>query len=128
MSINMSNDNVIPKNIPDNADAYYETVASQEEIYLEETEEELRAILITEDSSTYVQRETVYTCNDFEVKRSMTNANDNPRVAESLDEQLVDAAAELITGDADDPPLSEDTVAEMLGVSWISCSCRARRR
>jgi hypothetical protein len=33
------------ENIPTETEAYYETVASQEEIYLEETEEELRMIL-----------------------------------------------------------------------------------
>ena len=41
MSINMSKD----QNIPTDTESYYEMVASQEEIYLEETEEELRAIL-----------------------------------------------------------------------------------
>jgi hypothetical protein len=40
MSINMGNE----KNIPPDTEACYETVASQEEIYLETTEEELRAI------------------------------------------------------------------------------------
>ena len=38
-------------NIPTHTDAYYEAVASQEEIYLEETEEELRAIFISDDPS-----------------------------------------------------------------------------
>ncbi len=47
MSINMSND----KNISTDTEAYYEAVASQEEIYLEETEEELRAILTSDDPS-----------------------------------------------------------------------------
>jgi len=47
----MSND----KNIPTDADAYYEAVASQEEIYLEETEQELRAIF-TSDVSISTQR------------------------------------------------------------------------
>ena len=45
----------------------------------------------------------------------MTNANDDPRIAANLDEQLYHAAEELITGDSDDPPLSEETVAGMLG-------------
>jgi len=36
-------------NIPTDTDAYYEAVASQEEIYLEETEAELRAIFISDD-------------------------------------------------------------------------------
>jgi acetone carboxylase gamma subunit len=74
MSINMSNDKMIPKNIPTDMDAYDETVASQEEIYLEKTEEQLRAILISEDPSTYVQQETVCVDCCF--------------VADSLDEEL----------------------------------------
>ncbi len=44
----------------------------------------------------------------------MTDANNNPRIAESLDEELGPAAEELITGDSDDPPLSEEAVVEML--------------
>ena len=47
MSINMSND----ENVPTDIDAYYEAVASQEELYLEETEEEVRAIIISDDLS-----------------------------------------------------------------------------
>ena len=45
MSIHTGND----KNIPIDTEACYETVASQEEIYLEETEEEVRAILTSDD-------------------------------------------------------------------------------
>jgi len=47
----------------------------------------------------------------------MTDANDDPRTAENLEEQLNYAAEELITGDADDPPLSEETVMDMLTVT-----------
>ena len=50
----------------------------------------------------------------------MTNANDDPRIAESLEEQLDHAAEELITGDSDDPPLSEKAVAEMLRVTHMT--------
>ncbi len=38
---------------------------------------------------------------------SVTEENNDPRKAESLEEQLDHAAEELITGDSDDPPLSE---------------------
>ena len=38
------------RNIPIDTDAYYEAIASQEEIYLEETEEELRMVLKSDDS------------------------------------------------------------------------------
>jgi len=44
----------------------------------------------------------------------MTNANDDSRIAASLEEQLDHAAEELIAGDSDDPPLSEETVVEMI--------------
>ena len=44
----------------------------------------------------------------------MINANDDPRIGPSLEEQLDQAAEELITGDSDDPPLSEETVVEMI--------------
>jgi hypothetical protein len=44
----------------------------------------------------------------------MTDANNIPRNAESPEEQLNRAAEELITGDSDDPPLSEEAVVEML--------------
>jgi len=46
-------------NVPTETDAYYEAVASQEEIYLEETEEELRAIFISDDPS---RRNTTAEC------------------------------------------------------------------
>ena len=36
-------------NIPPDTDASYEAVASREEIYLEETEEELRAIFVSDN-------------------------------------------------------------------------------
>jgi hypothetical protein len=36
-------------NVPTETDAYYEAVARQEEIYLEETQEELRAIFVSDD-------------------------------------------------------------------------------
>ena len=58
-------------------DAYYEEQASQEEIYLEETEEELRIVLESDDPPL-------------------------PR-SESLDDQRERAAEELIIGDSDEP-------------------------
>jgi hypothetical protein len=103
MSIDMSNDKLISKKTPTDTDTYDETVASQEEIYLEKTEEKLRAVLISEDPSTYVQRETVCVDCCF--------------LADSLDEELDHAAEELITGDSDDPPLSEEAVVEILGMT-----------
>ena len=49
----------------------------------------------------------------------MTNEKSDPRVAESLDEQLEHAAEELITGDSDDPPLSEEMVVDMLRMTRV---------
>ena len=103
MSINMNDD----KNIQAETEAYCETVASQEEIYLEEVEEELRAILIFGDP--VPSRRGVNTL--------PPDANNDPCVVVSLDEELNDAAEELITGDSDDPPLSEEAVLEILNDS-----------
>jgi hypothetical protein len=119
MSNNIDND----KNIPIDTDAYYEyceELASQEELYLEETEEEVRVILESYVSSAPRNDRSIVTENcglrepDLEVRGSMTDPKNNPRITESRDEQLVGAAEELITGDADDPPLSEEAVQEML--------------
>jgi len=122
MSINMNND----KNIPIDTDAYYEyyeELASQEELYLEETEEEVSAILTSYVSSASRSVRSIMAENcrlrepDLEIRGSMTDPKNNPRIAESRAEQLVDASEELITGDADDPPLSEEAVQEMLNDS-----------
>ncbi|UWZ84384.1 hypothetical protein [Occallatibacter riparius] len=69
-------------------DACYEAVASQEEAYLENAEEDLRMILEADDPA--------------------------PHSGAEPDQQRENAVEELITGDSDDPPLSEDSVAEML--------------
>ena len=55
----------------------------------------------------------------------MTNANDDPRIAASLEEQLDHAAEELITGDSDDPPLSEEKVVEMIRMTHTSKTFRS---
>ena len=76
------------KNIPNRSEAYYEEIASQEEVYLEETEEELRLIITSDDSP--------------------------PPRSEDPNQQREYVAEELIIGDSDDPPLSEEAVKEML--------------
>jgi len=68
---------------------YYEEQARQEEIYLEEREEDVRMILEFEDSPP-----------------------SSP--LESPDEQRAEAVEELITGDSDDPPLTDNAVAEII--------------
>jgi hypothetical protein len=100
MSTNMSRDKRLRKNISTDTEAHEEAVASQEERYLEKKEEKLRATLISEDPSAYVHQEAVCVDCCF--------------IADSPDEELDHAAEELITGDSDDPPLSEEAVAEML--------------
>lgn len=73
------------ENIPTGkTDEYYEELASQEEIYLEQVEENLRAIAICE--------------------------LDASRRTENPDALRECAAENLITGDLDDPPLSEETI------------------
>ena len=100
MSINPNNN----KNFPVDTDACYEEVASQEELYLEETEEEVVAILTSyvspaskSDRSTIIdicaERES-----DLEIERVTTDLTSPPMVG-NPDEQLVEAAEELITGD-----------------------------
>lgn len=93
------------KNVPTNTDAYDEKVASQEEIYDEDLEEEVREALTSDDPPSL-----------------QDNTNNNSRKAETLDEQLDQAAEELITGDSDDPPLSEDSISQMLSVSRLYSS------
>jgi len=76
---------------PANTEAYYEYYeeqASQEELYLEQVEENVRLILTTE-----------------------TKTN---RLADNPDEWLDAAVKDLLTGDSDDPPLSEQTIEETL--------------
>ena len=47
----MSNDEKKNESIPAHTDDYYEAIASQEEIYLEESEEQRRAIETSDDPS-----------------------------------------------------------------------------
>jgi hypothetical protein len=76
------------ENIPTGTEAYYEAVASQEEIYLERTKEELRMILASDDPP--------------------------PSRSENPDQQREHFVEELITGDSDNPPVNEEAVEEML--------------
>ena len=46
----------IGQGFSDDKEAYYEAVASQEEIYLEETEDEVRSVLISDNDSSETQR------------------------------------------------------------------------
>jgi hypothetical protein len=115
MSININND----KNIPIDPDACYEELASQEELYLEETEVEVVAILTSyvSPASQGDRSSIIDICAEreshLEIDEVMINRT-NSRMAGNPDEQLVEAVEELITGDSDEPPLSEEAVQEML--------------
>jgi len=61
------------------------------------------------------EKEITMSTND----KVITEENNDPRKAESLEEQLDHAVEELITGDSDDPPLSEEAVVEMLKVTHV---------
>ena len=107
----MSLDKSSEENVQNHTEAYFEELASQEEIYLEEIEERARAVLIAEKPSSL---ELSSHRGSPKIKRSVTDASNAAGMAESVDEQLDRSAEELITGDSDDPPLSEEAVAEML--------------
>jgi len=113
----MSTDKSSNEDVQNHTEAYYEELASQEEIYLEEMEERARAVLISEKPSSFGCEQVSFDREWLDVKRSVTGANNNPRIGESLDEQRNHAAEELVTGDPDDSPLSEEAVAEMLRTS-----------
>jgi hypothetical protein len=112
----MSAEKVNDENAAIYTEAYYEELASQEELYLEEMEEEVRAIVISyiSPASQNYRSTVIEVCGEMdlelEVRRSTTD---------SLDEQLVEAAEELITGDSDDPLLRDKAVREMLGITEI---------
>ena len=118
MSINANNN----EDIPIDTDACYENVASQEELYLEKTEEKVVAILTSyvSPASQSDRSTTIDVCaereSDVEIERVMTDFT-SPRIVGNPDEQLVEAVEELITGDSDDPPLSEDSIEELLNDS-----------
>ena len=120
MSIDMRDD----ENITADTEAREETIAGQEEIYLEETEEEVRAILISCDPLPEPNPDPTL-ANQFGEQdldsgaRSMSDADSEACTVDNRDEQLAGATEELIDGDADDPPLSEEAIAEMLRVSRL---------
>ena len=90
MAVGNSNKETIPAGTQDYCDAR----ADQEEIYREEAEEEVLQVLESDELSPL--------------------QSNGPYMGDTLGEQLDHAARELITGDADDPPLSEQTVENML--------------
>ena len=90
MAVGNSNKETIKAGTQDYCDAR----ADQEEIYREEGEEEVHQVLELDEPS--------------------PSQDNGSYMADSLGEQLDHAARELITGDADDPPLSEQAIGNML--------------
>ena len=92
-------------------------MASQEELYLEQTEEEVVAILtsyVSPASKSDRSIVDVRTKREFGLEIEVATDVTNPRMVTNADKQLVKAIEELITGDSDDAPLSEDSIQEML--------------
>jgi hypothetical protein len=110
MSIDKSRD----ENAEKHTEPDYEESVGQEEIYLEEIEERARAVLISETPSPSGLSSD---SGSLEARKSVANANNTPAMAGNVDEQLDHAAEELITGDSDDPPLSDEGVVKMLRAS-----------
>jgi hypothetical protein len=96
----------------------YEAIASQEEVYLEETEEELRMVLIAEDSNQSRASSSIsinlYGEERINCMLMETKDNDRSLVVEVLNEQLNHSVEELIAGDSDDAPLSDELLEQML--------------
>jgi hypothetical protein len=90
MPISNSNKENISTGTPD----YCDPRADQEEIYREEGEEAVHQVLESDEL--------------------LPLQNNGSYMADSLGEQLDHAARALITGDADDPPLSEQAIRNML--------------
>ena len=106
---------LIDKNPAENnqihTESYYEEVASEEEIYLEEREERARTVLISESS---FQSGLTRDNGSPGVNSSLPVINTPPREESGGATELDDATQELVTGDSDDPPLSDEAVEEML--------------
>lgn len=107
----MATDKANQENIQEHTEAYYEELASEEEIYLEEIEECARAVLIAERPTFSRSGADIVA---REAQCSVTDASGNPGMGESRDEELEHATEELITGDSDDPPLSDEAVTKLL--------------
>jgi hypothetical protein len=93
----MSIDQEKHENIPDPTEAECEEIAGQEEIYLEECVERFREHEIIVAEEFYLKYE--------ESRHAATSP------------EADHAAEELVEGDSDDPPLSEETITEMLRAS-----------
>ena len=101
-------------------EVFYEKIASQEEVYLESTEEEIRTTLIStaSDSNTGSCWIAVETQTERETGSSGRRRLASPRSTlapqDTLEQERTQAADDLLTGDSDDAPLSEETVEQML--------------
>jgi hypothetical protein len=96
----MANKRTVPFQVADEALDFYEAAAGQEENYLEEIEEELRVVLIS--------------CKDSSSGNPATQILPDTNVGQ---DELLDAALDLISGDSDDAPLSDDTLSGLLDIA-----------
>ena len=108
------------QNLTLDTESLYEKVASQEEVYLESTEEELRTTLISSASDsntgscwiaveTQTERET-----GWSERRRLASPRSTLAPQDTREQERTQAADDLLTGDSDDAPLSEQTVEQML--------------
>lgn len=116
MTLYKGNEQILPLDTEDS----YENVAGEEEIYLEETEEELRTTLISSasNSTTTSYWIAVETHTEREGGQRERRHLASPRSAfapqSTLQQERTQAVQDLLTGDSDDAPLSEGTLEDML--------------
>lgn len=102
------------------AEANFERLAGEEETYLEETEEELRTMLIASSSEaanpcawiaveTHVERAV---WRSEQIRLASQHGSALPQA--TPEEERIEAAEDLFTGDPDDAPLSEEAIVDML--------------
>jgi hypothetical protein len=105
-SYNMSPHEHNDGNTPADPEANCEIVASWEEIYLEQTEEDLRAILIFATPSS----------SPGPITTSASSRDDDPCSTECPGDELEAAAEKQVTGVAGDPSLTEEMFIEILNL------------
>lgn len=102
------------------AEANFERLASQEETYLEETEEELRTTLIASSSET--ASPCAWIAVEAQIERAvwrseqihLASQHGSARPHATPEEERIEAAKDLFTGDPDDAPLSEEAIGDLL--------------
>lgn len=116
MTLYKSNEQILAST----AEANFERLASQEETYLEETEEELRTTLIASSSeaaslgawiAVETQIERAFWRSE-QVRLASKHGSADPQA--TPEEERTHAAQDLLAGDLDDAPLSQEAIENML--------------